>query len=266
MRRRWQWWLALLLVVGVFSPASAERRSEPAPRLFVLSIGINAYPPKERLHFAVKDARSVGDVFRHKGSKLFRLTAVKLLLDRAADRQGILDGLAWLRREATSTDRAVIFYSGHGGRNPDVGFHLVPADFRNQQPRKTMVSGTELKEAAAAVRAPTLVLLDCCYSGGVLKETSTTPVLALSQSSGPSFLCASRPREESEEKRAVQHGTFTRALLEALSGKADFDGDGVVRLNEVERYLKQRVPKLSPEQHPVSTFGDLLPSTPLTRP
>ena len=56
----------------------------------------------------------------------------------------------------------------------------------------------------------------------------------------------------SAEKEELQHGAFTYYLLEALRGKGDFDGDGVITVDEVYRYVSDKVPLATgQEQHPV---------------
>src|SRR5205823_5562681 len=148
----------------------------------------------------------------------------------------ILEGLTWLQKEVTPSDMAVIFYSGHGAKDPKHGFFLVPFGFRDARPVQTMVSGKELKRAAGEVRGQTLVLLDCCYAGAILNESAKghAPSQAASPARpGPVFLCAARKGETSDESSQLKHGTFTKALLEALSGKADLNHDGDVTLGEV---------------------------------
>jgi len=247
-------------------------------RLLVLAVGINAYPAKERLTYAVKDARDVTQALRTNGRKVYRQVEAKLLTDKEADRQGILEGIAWLQREATPQDTTVIFYSGHGAKHPAVGFFLVPARFQDAQPLKTMISGAELKRETKQIHGQVVVLLDCCYAGAILNEKLRTPavpplqLLALQgkpaeATSGPAILCAARAREESEENDTIHHGIFTKVLLQGLSGKADFNHDGVVTLGEVERFIKQRLAKASKgQQHAISALSTLPPATPLARP
>lgn len=45
------------------------------------------------------------------------------------------------------------------------------------------------------------------------------------------------------EKDDLQHGGFTYYLLEALKGAADTDRDGAVTVDEVYRYVSEKVPQ-----------------------
>lgn len=56
----------------------------------------------------------------------------------------------------------------------------------------------------------------------------------------------------SVEKDELRHGVFTYYLLEALRGKGDLDGDGMITVDEVYRYVSLKVPQATgQDQHPV---------------
>jgi len=61
-------------------------------------------------------------------------------------------------------------------------------------------------------------------------------------------LASTRSEQFASEAKELGHGLFTYALLEALEGKGDFNGDGKITVKEVEAWLNERVPQLS-EQH-----------------
>ena len=46
--------------------------------------------------------------------------------DEEATRQGLLDGLGWLKKQMKPQDLAVIFYAGHGARDAKGRFFLLP--------------------------------------------------------------------------------------------------------------------------------------------
>jgi hypothetical protein len=79
-------------------------------------------------------------------------------------------------------------------------------------------------------------------------------------------MCSSRGSEFSLENKEVKHGLFTLGLVEALSGRADFNKDRFVYLHEVDFYTLQRVRQLSEaEQNPITARPDHLRSFPLSR-
>jgi uncharacterized caspase-like protein len=78
---------------------------------------------------------------------------------------------------------------------------------------------------------------------------------------------ASAGHEKAAEDKNLGHGVFTECLLEALAGKADHSGDGVVSLDEVVTYVQESVPKLTGQrQNPTAGPAEILGyiSLPLT--
>jgi uncharacterized caspase-like protein len=221
----------------------------PRPRLFLLAVGINAYPGKNRLRFAVKDATDLERLFHAKGGPVFQGVESKLLVNQQAHRAGVLEGIDWLRERMTPNDVAVFFYSGHGARSPRAGFHLVPAGYKDEMPRLTGLPGVELKQALAQVPGRVLLILDCCFSGAILNQGDSLAesMMADLGKSRPSLMvmCASRAGETADETGSVRHGLFTKALLEGMAGRADANHDGLVEVRELEQYVGRRVKRLS---------------------
>ena len=83
---------------------------------------------------------------------------------------------------------------------------------------------------------------------------------------GVVVMAVSMGREESLENNAHRQG-FTLALTEGLAGKADFNKDGMVYLNELDTYVTDRVKELTKgQQHPVTAKPTSIRSFPLAKP
>jgi uncharacterized caspase-like protein len=59
------------------------------------------------------------------------------------------------------------------------------------------------------------------------------------------MLTSSKADQLSREDEAWKHGAFTKVLLEALSGAADTDHNGVISVTELVDYLNRRLPDLT---------------------
>ena len=71
-------------------------------------------------------------------------------------------------------------------------------------------------------------------------------------------------REKALEETRWQHGAFTYAILQALEGKGDMDGDRRVSLEELKVYVNRQVPKLTNgAQHPTTVRADHIRDFPL---
>ena len=160
-------------VAVAYHPAAQEA----LPTLYVLAIGINAYPGGLALDWAVKDAASIADAFKTEAApKPFGKVEVKLLLDKAATKESILAGLDWLRQKMTADDTAVVFYAGHGHRDRSpANSTCFRVDVDPGDLPKTGVTGTAIKDKLKAVPGRVLVLLDACHSGSIGQSRRPTP-------------------------------------------------------------------------------------------
>jgi hypothetical protein len=103
--------------------------------------------------------------------------------------------------------------------------------------------------AAIAQHGRVLVLLDACRSGGAIASADRS-LRAMLTAPNVTVLTSSTAGEASVEHADWENGAFTEALLEALR-EADYDGDALIRISDLSRYLAERVPALtSGRQHP----------------
>jgi hypothetical protein len=246
-----------------------------APDLYVLAVGIADYPGHLKLEYAAKDATNLVSTLQSVSSSLFRSIQVRLLTDKQATRQDILSGLTWLRREMTQRDVCIVFFSGHGAKDETGNFYLVPVEGDPADLLATGVSGSQFKDALAAIPGRVVVLLDACHAGAAggdrrkaVRVVTDDLIRDLATDDfGVIVMCSSMGREFSMESREHEQGFFTVALIEAFSGKADYNGDGLVYLTEIDAYLCDRVKTLTQgKQHPVTAKPVTIRSFPLARP
>jgi hypothetical protein len=80
-------------------------------------------------------------------------------------------------------------------------------------------------------------------------------------------MASSTGREFSLENNAKRQSNFTLAIVERLSGAADYNKDGSFYLNELDEYVTNRVKELTNgQQHPVTAKPTSIRSFPLARP
>jgi WD40 repeat protein len=239
------------------------------PNLYVVAVGISAYPGKMALLCAGNDAVAIDKVFRENTGGVFNKVESKLLTDKQATRKNILDGIRWLERKMTARDVGVIFFAGHGGRSLDGEFFLIPVDARPGKMALSCVSGDFLKKSLANMPGRLIAMLDACHSGSVAEDDEGKAVAddLVRDDYGVVVMCSSLGQEYSMESPMVKHGFFTLGLVEGLSGKADFNKDGYIYIHEVDFYASLRVQQLSMGmQNPVTGRPPSIRSFPLTRP
>jgi len=88
--------------------------------LYMLVVAVNKYPAPNDLVSPVKDAnafKSQMDRIAHPPvgvRKIYNKIEVRMLTDETATREGILDGLNWLKANVKEKDAGVLFLAGHG--------------------------------------------------------------------------------------------------------------------------------------------------------
>jgi WD40 repeat protein len=221
------------------------------PNLYVLAIGINAYPGDLKLNYAAGDADAIVESFQKQRGPVFGKVEAKIVKDRQATRQGIEQGLAWLAGKMTSRDVGLVSFSGHGDRDEQGNFYLIPVDVNARDLAGSCVSGEVLKKRLAAMPGRLVLLLDACHSGAAgaaQRRLGLTDDLVrdlISEEYGVVVLSSSRGDEYSLESDQARHGYFTLALVEALQGKSEVNKDGYVYLNDIDFYTLRRVRELS---------------------
>ncbi|RPH49251.1 MAG: hypothetical protein EHM85_14515 [Desulfobacteraceae bacterium] len=238
--------------------------------IWAVIIGINKYRNLPSLKYAVNDAR---EVYRY----MVEVNQVPkdhlwLLLDEDATLDRIRSALGTqLRRKAGKEDMVIVYLAGHGATEKDTSSpdgdglekYILP---HNADPSDLYASAMPMGEISRIfqrISSEKLVFLtDTCYSGasggrtilisGTRANVSSAFLDRLSQGKGRMIIAASDANQVSAEKDELKHGVFTYYMLEGLGGKADFDGDGVITLDEIYRYVSVKVPQATgQDQHPV---------------
>ena len=236
-----------------------QRAAEP--RLYALLVGVADYEDESlRLKYAADDAELLERILREKAAKAFAGVEVLRFVDRKATKEAFFDGLQWLKDSMKPQDVGIIFFSGHGDRDDDGIFYMLPAEVKRRRIAATALDGAFFKRKLAGIKGRLVVMLDACHAGAVEKEArqlrpSTDDFVRemVREDSAIIMMCSSTGQEVSIEDPQLGHGFFTQALTEGLSGQADFNKDGFVYLNELDNYLFERVKQLSTgHQHAVT--------------
>jgi hypothetical protein len=214
---------------------------------YAIIVGVANYaPPMPQLNYTDDDASGLRDrLLSLPGWESDHITLLLNQQGTIANFRSALDALAG----ASSDDLLLVFFSGHGNYYEDTngdeadGYDeaLLFYDYANPMLDDTLAL---LLDQVPMQRLA--VLVDACYSGGVLDSRAAPrglpdggdilDDLARLGSRGPKDLdrltkqvvgiSACRFDEVSWELGTLRHGIFTYYLLEALGGGADAEGDG----------------------------------------
>jgi len=162
--------------------------------------------------------------------------------------------LAQLKDKTTERDTAVIFLAGHGEAAPDgTGYFFVAHDADRTDVANSALRWQDVVLALTQIRGRVLLFNDTCQA----EAAAGSPALAgaldrVNRNAGVLVFAACQEAEGAAEPPGLKHGVFTYALLEAMAGKADENGDGGVSAAELRTYVARRVEGLTGgEQHPV---------------
>lgn len=228
---------------------------------YAVVIGINDYQKWPKLQYAVQDAKAIRDTlvssFGFDSSRVFTLT------NGEATRNNILalfhDKLA--EAKLKKDDRIFVFFAGHGATRQlssgrSLGY-IVPADSDPQQVSVDAIPMTDLQNIAESLNAKHLLfVMDACYSGlGLTRGGGTTAFLRENaRRIGRQMLTAGGADQMVADGGPNGHSVFTWTLLQALGGKADLNGDGMITATELAAYVAPAVSSVS-QQTPA--FGSL---------
>jgi WD40 repeat protein len=239
-------------------PAVAGR-TDGGLQLHLVIVGINTYRnPKYNLNYAVPDASAVQEILQKSSGAIFSKVNVVTLFNEKATRSAVQDAFKAAAAASGPKDVFVFYYAGHGVMTTQgkPEFFLVPHEVTqlygaDDAMREKALSSTELLSYSQQIAAQKqLFLLDACQSAGALQAVAQRgaaeekAIAQLARASGTHWITASGSEQFATEFEKLGHGTFTYALLEALSGKAD-NGDGRVTVNELKAFLETQVPELT---------------------
>lgn len=261
----------LTFVVALLAWVVAPSRAYAETRIYTLAIGNNAAPSygssatSERLptlRFADDDAAAIYTLFAPTSREAELLT----ILDPASQTKfpdlaarARVPTLVELRRivgrwKATfEADRRaghdpvfVLFFSGHGSRDPDRGSGLVMAD----GPLSQAVLYDEILAALPARYVH--LLIDACYAESVVRprdaQASAVDLAArdlesfaakttLARFPHVGAVVAASTSARTFEWDVLERGVFTHGLLSGLRGAADVNGDRRIEYSEIDAFL-----------------------------
>ncbi|GIW26358.1 caspase family protein [Meiothermus sp.] len=259
MRHSWGQFLAWLLGLGV-GCGVALAQPMPKPETYALLIGINNYRPYPEtpslppLSYAESDARKMAQALRdpHKG----QVRKVRILLDTEASKTAIEAELRDLARRLGVSDTLIVYYSGHGMPSRTGQATLMPSDAKinDEETWLPLDRVQELVRQAGQGRGRLILIVDACFSGQSLPGSRSFAIPGRKDFAKPQppdlsganvLLASSADTQPSWEDAELGGGVFTTYLLEAISGKADANGDGYVTIGEAYRYAAVQVEAFS---------------------
>jgi hypothetical protein len=226
--------LSLMVLLFVPSLAVADTPEKAMGELYILGITINQEKPLDSYNWC---AEEVEKAFREQAKSFHRQIHSRLVQADKATHAGAMDGLAWVQKQTTKKDLVVIYVGAHGETHPTNGWGIATADGKT-------LWGREIKQELAKLPCPVIIMIETCTSGGFAQaHKNDIPVPA-----NVTVLCACSGKQTIDNQ-------LDMALMEGLYGRADFNRDGVIVLDELIRYIHLRYKEWWPDPDATESSG-----------
>ena len=230
---------------------------------YALILGISRFRTRDErlpsLQFADVDARSIYQFLLSPSGGRFSPDNIRMLTNEQATIGQIKEALSTFIIKPGTEDLLLVFLSSHGGPDPfaQQNLYFLAHDTELDRMAETGLAMKDFQLMLQQnVRAKRLVLLvDTCHSAGLTESpremarglrnnlVNLYSERLLYAEEGRAVITSSDVNETSLEgqKWGGGHGVFTYWLLEGLQGKADANGDQLVTVGELFRFVRQRV-------------------------
>ena len=234
---------AVALVAATMWVAPAEAASLPGDR-WALLIGIDKFQGKTRPNFGgAADAADLQTALIRQG---FPRDHIRVITDGGARADDIRSGLQWLVDRSGPNTLSVLGYSGHVKQVGSTEY-LWPHDNR-------FIADTELAGMLRQLKGRAWINISGCEAAGFDEGVSSPTRL---------FTASSQANEKSYELPSARASVFSMYAIRQgmLEGKADYDGNRRVSVQEAFRYAAERAPEFTKgqktgPQHPYIAGGD----------
>ncbi len=216
-------------------------RSQKRIKIWALIIGIASYNHMPTLHFTDDDAYRMYAFLKSPEGGALPDEQISILVDEDATKRKILKKLRAISSQAGPNDLVLLYYSGHGIKGA-----FLPIDFFNGE---NQLKHSEIAAILDRSRAKNkLVIADACHSGSWLTAKGDgRPRLeqfykSLAEAKpGTALIMSSKSEETSLESSGLRQGVFTHYLIRGMKGEADTNGDFLVSVDELYRFVAKGV-------------------------
>ncbi|MGB3512826.1 MAG: caspase family protein [Microcoleaceae cyanobacterium] len=240
----------------------------------LIGVGESAYP-RLSLPVTVKDTQAIYAALIDPELCAYSENKIRVLNNKEATRENIVEGLKWLQESANTDKEATIFvyYSGHGWLNEaENSYYLLQHDIKVRKMPASALSAEVFTEALRQIPAERLlVVIDSCHAAGMatskdpeeiirevekadaelfdefddFKRVSPSKGLVeqLKQGKGRVVFTSSRGEEKSWINPDGLYSIYTNHFLEALQGAANKSGDTEVKVSHLMEHLSNAVPE-----------------------
>ena len=215
---------------------------------YALAIGVGNYENYNSLPITVSDAKAIQSLLTDPNRAAYLPQNVSLVVPSTtqlvtAERiKNALENFVQLVNNSYESNKTVVlYYSGHGYVY-NGNHYICPADYLVAN--GMVANGISAAEFVAYINRIVadriVVLLDCCYAGGIKSTESIGD--KLSQGKGKVIIASSSNKQTSKILPGASYSLFTDILIKALCGEATpNNSENVVRMFQVLGYVDREL-------------------------
>lgn len=250
-------------------PKPPEDLPPEAPRYRALFIGVSKYdnydgaidlktpaPNTEKL-------KNLFSKFRF-GETKTPVEKISTLTNSDASKEGIFKAINETFKDAKDNDVSYFYYMGHGNVRLSTPI-ITPSDYKYTD-FLSMITVHELKEALDKIPGHKVIFLETCHGGNFIEKSvrgmdfgratiSVFSQVAKGTLNRPPYqvITSSAGTQLSWENQFWNFSYFCKPLIEGCEGKADFDNNGKITLDELHNYIsgwigEQNLPEMQTPQ------------------
>jgi uncharacterized caspase-like protein len=220
----------------------AKTATGPRSTLHVLSVGISRYKDLPALRYAGKDAMDMARALSFQSGVLYDSVVQYLLTDEYATRINIISAIYKITKTAKAGDMIMFFFAGHNIQSTfDGTSYFVTYEAANQDDLFMNGGGIEyekIRQFLANAPCKSILFMDGGYSSSTATNLSDIE-------NGVAILASTKEGGHSLEGPQWNNGLFARALIDGLTGFADYDSSGYVNLQELSAYINRTISRES---------------------
>lgn len=237
-------------IIPLFKQYPSNKKIYDTKSKWAILIGINEYEDinnYKKLNVCINDIKSIYDRLILGG---FNKEKIQLITDdskKLPSRSNIYSALNLYAKIIEPNDLLLIYFSGHGEFENGESY-LIPKDGKKNSLQDTAIEFSRVKEIIKETNAKAkVIILDACHSGsqvgskGPIHMSEGFFKRVFEEAKGLVIQASCEQGQSSYEWPERKCSVFTYYFLEALSGKADNDNKGCVSVQDVNRYVVDKV-------------------------